>query len=418
MHGYRIAARAASFHGFLVASGITAMVGIYALINVSVSTGLMPTTGLPLPFVSYGGSSLLLNLSGIGILAAVAREKASAASSTAWRLRGELSRPHPPSSDGPLGSTPDTGGEPMKARRLRDRGVPSASAPLGTGVRRVHMVGIGGAGMEALARLLVDLGLPGHRLGRGRWSRGRRTAADGDPRLRRPRRGPGRRAPTSSCTRRRWVWTTASAGPRRGMGIEQWPRARALGAVSRTCDTVAVAGTHGKTTTASLIAGALRCAGQEPRVAIGGWMGGRPQPTAPSGDLLVVEADEYRRAFHELEPWISVVTNIEMEHVDCYDDRDDLVEAFGIFVARRRSGGGVAVNGDDELCRAAAARSQADAVTYGFGPSCEVRAEAPAPTGTGSAFAVHLAGERRPVDLGVPGGTMSATPWRPSPRPT
>ena len=98
VHGYRIATRAASFHGFLVASGITVMVGIYALLNVAVATGLMPTTGLPLPFVSYGGSSLLLNLSGIGLLAAVAREKAPAAS-TAWRRRGELSKPHPPGTD-------------------------------------------------------------------------------------------------------------------------------------------------------------------------------------------------------------------------------------------------------------------------------------------------------------------------------
>ena len=269
-------------------------------------------------------------------------------------------------------------------------------------MKRVHMVGIGGAGMEALARLLVDLGY--------RVSGSDAAAGPAVTELRRSGvpvcvghdasqvEGADLLVHSSAvdednCERR--------AAAR--LGIEQWPRARALGAVSRTCDTVAVAGTHGKTTTASLIAGALRCAGQEPRVAIGGWMGGRPQPTAPSGDLLVVEADEYRRAFHELEPWISVVTNIEMEHVDCYDDRDDLVEAFGIFVARRRSGGGVAVNGDDELCREAAARSQADAVTYGFGPSCQVRAEAPAPTGTGSAFAVHLAGERRPVDLGVPG---------------
>ncbi len=267
----------------------------------------------------------------------------------------------------------------------------------------MHMVGIGGAGMEALARLLVDLGY-------------RVSGSDAAP-------GPGvtdlrqsgvpvrvghdasqvegadllvhsAAVDEENCERR--------AAAR--LGIEQWSRARALGAVSGACCTVAVAGTHGKTTTASLIVGALRCAGHEPRVAIGGWMGGRPQPTARSGDLLVVEADEYRRAFHELEPWISVVTNIEMEHVDCFDGRDELVEAFGVFVSRCRRGGGVAVNGDDELCRAAALQSRADvSLTYGFGPSCQVRAEALVPTGTGSAFAVHLDGERRQVDLGVPG---------------
>ncbi len=109
VHGYRIATRSASFHGFLVASGITVMVGIYALLNVAVATGLMPTTGLPLPFVSYGGSSLLLNLSGIGILAAVAREKVPV-SSPVWRLRGQLSRPHPPGSDGPWAQPPAPAG--------------------------------------------------------------------------------------------------------------------------------------------------------------------------------------------------------------------------------------------------------------------------------------------------------------------
>ena len=77
VHGYRIATQATTYHGFLLASGITVMVGIYALLNVGVVTGLMPTTGLPLPFISYGGSSLLGNLSGIGILAAVARDRSA-----------------------------------------------------------------------------------------------------------------------------------------------------------------------------------------------------------------------------------------------------------------------------------------------------------------------------------------------------
>jgi cell division protein FtsW len=99
VHGYRIATQATTFHGFLVASGITVMVGIYAILNVGVATGLMPTTGLPLPFVSYGGSSLLWNLSGIGILAAVARQERSEPSRVegrlgglAWRDRGASQR--------------------------------------------------------------------------------------------------------------------------------------------------------------------------------------------------------------------------------------------------------------------------------------------------------------------------------------
>ena len=288
------------------------------------------------------------------------------------------------------------------ARGAGGRQMSSVGAPLGDGVGRVHMVGIGGAGMEALARLLIDLG----------YDVGGSDAAGGPAVIDLRRSGvpvfvghdPAHVAGADllvyssavdddNCERREAT----------RLGIEQWPRSRALGAVSRTCDTVAVAGTHGKTTTATLIADAVRSAGQEPRVAIGGWTGGRPQATAAAGSLLVAEADEYRRGFHELESWIAVVTNIEMEHVDCFGGVDELVDAFGTFLAGCRPGGAVAVNGDDALCREAAERSAAGALTYGFGAACEVRAEAVSSTGRGSAFAVHLDGERRPVDLGIPG---------------
>lgn len=72
-YGMRIGARAGDAYGFLVAIGITAMISIYALLNIGVVVGVLPTTGLPLPFVSYGGSSLLGNMAGIGILLGVAR---------------------------------------------------------------------------------------------------------------------------------------------------------------------------------------------------------------------------------------------------------------------------------------------------------------------------------------------------------
>ena len=82
IHGYRIARDATTHFGFLVAAGMTFMISVYAVLNVGVATGMLPTTGLPLPFVSYGGSSLVCNLWGIGILAAVARQS-SGSSATA-----------------------------------------------------------------------------------------------------------------------------------------------------------------------------------------------------------------------------------------------------------------------------------------------------------------------------------------------
>ena len=279
----------------------------------------------------------------------------------------------------------------------------SVAAPLGEGVKRVHMVGIGGAGMEALARLLIDLG----------YQVSGSDAAHGPAVIDLRRSGVPvfvGHDPDQVAGADLLVHSSAVAEEnceRREaarLGIDQWSRARALGAVSRICDTVAVAGTHGKTTTASLIADAARRAGHEPRVAIGGWTGGRPQATAPAGALLVAEADEYRRGFQELEPWIAVITNIEMEHVDCYGGVDELVDAFGAFLAGGRPGGGVAVNGDDALCLEAAGRSTvAEALTYGFDAACEVRAGAVSSTARGSAFSVDVEGERRPVELGIPG---------------
>ncbi len=66
--GMRVAARCSEPFACLVAGGLTVQIGLYALANVAVATGIAPTTGLPLPFVSYGGSALLVNLAAAGIL--------------------------------------------------------------------------------------------------------------------------------------------------------------------------------------------------------------------------------------------------------------------------------------------------------------------------------------------------------------
>jgi cell division protein FtsW len=91
IHGLRIAREAKSYFGFLVATGITGMISIYALLNIGVATGVLPTTGLPLPFISYGGSSLIGNLAGIGILVGVARSEEEAGA--VWHQRAAMARP-------------------------------------------------------------------------------------------------------------------------------------------------------------------------------------------------------------------------------------------------------------------------------------------------------------------------------------
>jgi len=64
----RIALRAPDSFGAFIALGLTTMVAVQAFLNISVVLGLLPTKGTPLPFVSFGGSSLLINLIGMGVL--------------------------------------------------------------------------------------------------------------------------------------------------------------------------------------------------------------------------------------------------------------------------------------------------------------------------------------------------------------
>jgi UDP-N-acetylmuramate--alanine ligase len=274
--------------------------------------------------------------------------------------------------------------------------------PLGVGVERVHMVGIGGAGMEALARLLLSIGY------RVSGSDAVDSRAVADLRCAQVPVFVGHAEanvtgadlvvysaaiPDDNCERQ----AAARAG------TVQWTRARALGALSRLWDTVAVAGTHGKTTTSTLIAEAARQAGRTPRVAIGGWVGGQTQ-TAGDGRLLVAEADEYRCSFHELQAWVAVITNIEEEHVDTFADGATLVAAFATFLNRRRDDGVVIINGDDPTSVAAAAQAGVDEViTFGFGAGCRVRGEDVRCRATGTTFVVSVDDVGHEVRLRMPG---------------
>jgi len=68
VRGFRIARQAPDRYGSLLAAGITLMIVLQAIINIGVTTGVLPITGVPLPFVSFGGSSLLFTMIGVGIL--------------------------------------------------------------------------------------------------------------------------------------------------------------------------------------------------------------------------------------------------------------------------------------------------------------------------------------------------------------
>ena len=159
---------------------------------------------------------------------------------------------------------------------------------------------------------------------------------------------------------------------RRGIPVVKY--AQSLGWLMNERNGIAVSGSHGKTTTTSMIAYALSYAGLDPAMLIGGMvpqLGGNAR-TSRKGPF-VVEACEYDRSFLSLSPEVAVMTNIDRDHLDYYTDLNDLVEAFGCFAARVARDGLLVVNGDDPNAVRAASQSRARVETFGEGDSCNWR---------------------------------------------
>src|SRR5207244_7562990 len=137
----------------------------------------------------------------------------------------------------------------------------------------------------------------------------------------------------------------------RAKRIPAWKREDAWRHLARGKRVVAVAGTHGKSTTTALTWTALRAGGLDPSLMCGAIL--RDLGTnayAGGGDILVIEADEYDRAFLALEPEIALVTNIEHDHIDDFPTHDDVKQALARFAAGNAPGGGV-VGCPSDPCR-------------------------------------------------------------------
>ncbi len=154
------------------------------------------------------------------------------------------------------------------------------------------------------------------------------------------------------------------------MGAEVLPRARLLGRVFDAGRGVAVSGTHGKTTTSSMLARALEAAGLNPSFLIGGDLNDVGSGAAlGTSDLVVAEADEAFGSFLELSPELALVTNVDSDHLDHYGDQDAIDDAFVTFFDRRREGGWAVVCADDPGIQRILKRVAAPIATYGFGPA-------------------------------------------------
>ncbi|MGD0742675.1 MAG: UDP-N-acetylmuramate--L-alanine ligase [Acidimicrobiales bacterium] len=263
--------------------------------------------------------------------------------------------------------------------------------------RRVHIVGIGGAGMSAIATVLVAMGhevsgsdlKDGVALERLR-ALGVRVAIGHD----RANIGAADFLAISSAVAATNVEVAEAA--RRGTVVHR--RAELLAAITRHKRTISVSGTHGKTTTSSMLALILVEAGLSPSFIIGGEINEIGSGAVwDEGQWLVVEADESDGTFLELAAEIAVVTSVEPDHLDHYGNFESLVAAFGRFLGAASR---AVVFGDDPRV---AQLAPPGAMTYGFGAGSSWRITEFAGGRSDVSFVLEGPGTTTPLSLPVPG---------------
>jgi UDP-N-acetylmuramate--alanine ligase len=191
----------------------------------------------------------------------------------------------------------------------------------------------------------------------------------------------------------------------KGRRIPIIKRADMLGELMRTKYGVAIAGTHGKTTTTTMAGLVVSRAGFDPTIIVGGKVAVfGSNAVAGEGDIIVIEADEYDRAFLRLTPSIAVITSIDEEHLDIYRDLADIKDSFIRFANSIPFFGSAIACIDDEHVRSVLTRIDRRVVTYGLTQSAEVRAENIQEKGLQTSFDVTVSGQPAGrVALRVPG---------------
>ncbi len=273
---------------------------------------------------------------------------------------------------------------------------------------RVHFVGIGGIGLSAIAHILLDWGarvsgsdlhlspITAELAGLGaRIYEGQRASQLGDATL----------VVISSAVRPDNPEVVAA----RQRGLPVLKRADILGEMMAGRHGIAVAGTHGKTTTTAMIAHLLLEAGQDPTFIVGGILTNTgSNARSGQGRAFVIEADEYDRMFLGLRPRTAVVTHLEMDHPDCFPTMGEMVEAFERFLALVPADGQIIACSDEPHVRSLVERfagGKPRLTRYGLSPAADWRAdEIRANARGGSNFAVMVNGEKQgEASISLPG---------------
>src|SRR5690348_12985003 len=240
-------------------------------------------------------------------------------------------------------------------------------------IQRVHFVGIGGIGMSGIAEVLLNLGykISGSDLKRSpvtdRLKSLGATIFEGHQ--------------TENVAGADVVVTSSAINPANPEVVEAGrlhvpviQRAEMLAELMRLKYGIAIAGMHGKTTTTSMVAAVLAAGGLDPTVVVGGRvdaMGSNAR--LGRSQYLVAEADESDRSFLKLSPILSIVTNIDREHMDCYRDMDDVDQAFVDFMNRVPFYGAVIACTDNERLATLLPRLERRVITYGTSEKADFR---------------------------------------------
>jgi UDP-N-acetylmuramate--alanine ligase len=264
---------------------------------------------------------------------------------------------------------------------------------------KIHMIGIGGAGMSGIAEVLKNRGhtVTGSDLKESPYTRRLREAGievyigHAVKQI-----GDAERVVISTAIPK----TNPELLEARRRSIPVISRAAALASILEDGCSIAVAGTHGKTTTTSMITHVLKALGENPTALVGGELNDIGSNVAfGREDLVVAEADESDRSLLLLSPKAAVITNVEFDHPDFYASLDDVFDTFSMFVASLPADGHLVACAEDESCSRLAAEAPCPATTYGISKG-DLRAEILTPN---SYVLLENDTRRGMVELGVYG---------------
>ncbi len=269
-------------------------------------------------------------------------------------------------------------------------------------IKQVHFVGIGGAGMGGIAEVVANLGykVTGSDIAEGQMTK-RLESLGVEVMI-------GHDAKNVSGANVVVISTAVSADnvevlAAKENNIPVIPRAEMLAELMRFRHGIAIAGTHGKTTTTSLVTSILEKTGLDPTFVIGGKLtSSASNSRLGKGDYIVAEADESDASFLLLQPLISVVTNIDADHLDTYDgDFNKLKDTFVEFLHHLPFYGLAVMCVDDEHVRDILPRVSRTVITYGIEQDADIRAENVRFDGAKSHFTLRCCKDGRALEISL-----------------